>query len=86
LALERLRECAEIQDEITAQRRSALVGETMHVLVDAAGVGRSHREAPEIDGVIHVPTDLEPGRLLDMTATDAAGPDLWAEPVRAVVG
>ncbi len=85
LALERLRECAEIQDQITAERRSALVGETMHVLVDAPGVGRSHREAPEIDGVIHVPTDLEPGRLLHMTATDAAGPDLWAVPARVVV-
>jgi ribosomal protein S12 methylthiotransferase len=79
LALERLRECSELQDRITAVRRAALVGETMRVLVDTTGVGRSHREAPEIDGIIHVPTDLEPGRLLDMVATDAAGPDLWAE-------
>ncbi|HXQ59288.1 MAG TPA: 30S ribosomal protein S12 methylthiotransferase RimO [Acidimicrobiales bacterium] len=85
LALERLRECAEIQDRITAVRRAALVGETISVLVDAAGVGRSHREAPEIDGIIHVPAHLEPGRILDMVATDAAGPDLWAEPVPAVV-
>ncbi|HXQ44612.1 MAG TPA: MiaB/RimO family radical SAM methylthiotransferase [Acidimicrobiales bacterium] len=79
LALERLRECSEVQDEITAGRRSALVGERMHVLVDAPGVGRSHREAPEIDGIVNIPDTLEPGRLLDVVATGAAGPDLWAE-------
>ena len=83
LALERLRECSELQDRITAERRAAVVGETMAVLVDTTGVGRSHREAPEIDGIIHVPTDLEPGRIIEMQATDAAGPDLWAEPVGA---
>jgi len=77
--LERLRECSEVQDEITAGRRSALVGERMHVLVDAPGVGRSHREAPEIDGIVNIPDTLEPGRLLDVVATGAAGPDLWAE-------
>jgi ribosomal protein S12 methylthiotransferase len=79
LALERLRECSELQDRITAERRSALVGTTMHVLVDAPGVGRSHREAPEIDGIVHVPDDLATGILTDVVATGAAGPDLWAE-------
>jgi ribosomal protein S12 methylthiotransferase len=80
LALERLRECSELQDRITAERRAALVGQPMTVLVDAPGVGRTHREAPEIDGIIHVPEDLLPGDFVEMTATDAAGPDLWAEP------
>ena len=85
LALERIRECSEIQDRITAERRSALVGETIRVLVDAPGVGRSHREAPEIDGIVHIPTTLEPGRLVDVVPTGAAGPDLWAE-VAGTVG
>jgi ribosomal protein S12 methylthiotransferase len=79
LALERLRECAELQDRITAEHRSALVGEKMTVLVDGAGVGRSHREAPEIDGVVHIPASVEPGSLVQVVATGAAGPDLWAE-------
>lgn len=79
LAAERLRECAEVQDEITAARRRALVGSAMQVLVDDAGVGRSHREAPEIDGVVHVPRHLTPGSLCDVVASSAAGPDLWAE-------
>src|SRR5580658_9064688 len=79
LAAERLRECAEAQDRITAERRAALVGRTMSVLVDEPGVARSHREAPEIDGIVHVPEEIEPGTLIDVVATDAAGPDLWAE-------
>ena len=35
-------------------RRDELIGRDVEVLVDAAGVGRTHREAPEIDGVVHV--------------------------------
>jgi hypothetical protein len=48
-------------------------------------VGRSHREAPDIDGVVHVPTTLEPGVTADVVVTGAAGPDLWADEP-AVVG
>jgi ribosomal protein S12 methylthiotransferase len=79
LALERLRECSELQDRITGDRRSALVGQTMNVLVDGPGVGRTHREAPEIDGIVHIPEGLAAGTLVDVVATGAAGPDLWAE-------
>jgi ribosomal protein S12 methylthiotransferase len=79
LALERLRECSEVQDQITAERRSRLVGRTMEVLVDGPGLARSHREAPEIDGVVHVPPPVEPGSLVDVVVTGAAGPDLWAD-------
>ncbi|MFV0306799.1 MAG: 30S ribosomal protein S12 methylthiotransferase RimO, partial [Desertimonas sp.] len=50
LAAERLAELSELQDRITAARRDALIGSRVDVLVDAPGVGRSHREAPEIDG------------------------------------
>ena len=84
LAAERLRECSEAQDRITAERRAALVGRTMSVLVDEPGVARSHREAPEIDGIVHVDRSLEPGRITDVVATAVAGPDLWAEVSAAV--
>ena len=80
LALERLRECAELQDAVTAERRSDLVGETVEVLVDEPGVGRSHREAPEIDGIVHVSASLPVGSLRPVRVTGAAGPDLWAVP------
>ena len=34
------------------------MGSTVEVLVDEPGVGRSHREAPEIDGVVDLPAGL----------------------------
>lgn len=82
LAMERLRECAELQDAITAERRAALVGARVEVLVDSSGRARSHREAPEIDGVVHVPAGLAPGSFHEVEVTGAATCDLWAEPAR----
>jgi ribosomal protein S12 methylthiotransferase len=81
---ERLSELRERQDGITAAHRDALVGEVVDVLVDAPGVARSHREAPEIDGVITVPTDLEVGSIVPVRITGAEGPDSFAEPLVAV--
>ncbi len=78
LVAERLLELGELQDEITAARRRDLVGERVEVLVDAPGVARSHREAPEIDGVVQVPADLPPGAFRTVTVTAAYGPDLEA--------
>jgi len=78
LAMERLRECAELQDGITAARRDLLVGERRQVLVDAPGRGRTVHEAPEIDGIVHLPDDTVAGELLDVVVTAAVGPDLYA--------
>jgi ribosomal protein S12 methylthiotransferase len=75
---ERLAELRDLQDRITAARRDALIGSTVEVLVDRPGVGRSHREAPEIDGVVHVPHGLAVGSLAKVRITGAAGPDLDA--------
>ncbi|MGH9275828.1 MAG: 30S ribosomal protein S12 methylthiotransferase RimO [Acidimicrobiales bacterium] len=76
---ERLAELRELQDDITAARRDALIGEVVDVLVDAPGVARSHREAPEIDGIIAVPHDLEVGSVHAVRITGAEGPDLEGE-------
>lgn len=75
---ERLRELTELQDGITARRRDALIDETLSVLVDEAGIGRSHREAPEIDGVVHVDRALTVGQLHRVRIENALGPDLIA--------
>jgi ribosomal protein S12 methylthiotransferase len=76
---ERLAELRAMQDEITAARRDELIGTTQTVLVDAPGVARSHREAPEIDGVIQVPDSLAVGGVHEVLVVDALGPDLVAE-------
>ena len=76
---ERLAELRQLQDEITAARRDEMIGRTVSVLVDEPGVARSVREAPEIDGVIHVAADLTVGEFADVLIVDALGPDLVAD-------
>jgi ribosomal protein S12 methylthiotransferase len=85
LALEWLRECEAVQEPITRSARDALVGREVEVLVDARDddgtlVGRTHREAPEIDGVVRLHADwARPGALVRAHVTDALGPDLEAK-------
>jgi ribosomal protein S12 methylthiotransferase len=79
LVADRLAELRELQDRITAARRDDLVGTVTDVLVDRPGVARSHREAPEIDGIISVPADLEAGTIVPVRITGAEGPDCSAE-------
>ena len=78
LVAERLCELTELQDRITARRRDAMVGRDVDILIDTPGVGRTHREAPEIDGIVSVPESLAPGSFARLTVTAATGPDLEA--------
>ena len=81
LPMERLREANALQDEITARKRADLVGSEVEVLVDTPGIARSHREAPEIDGVITVDRRLAVGSFFKVAITGAQGPDLIATAV-----
>lgn len=99
LAAERATELGEAQDAVTRARRDALVGTTVEVMVDVApgpsgrrpgdpavgAVGRTFREAPEIDGVVRLtgpggPDGLgpEPGAIVPAEVVGAVGPDLEA--------
>ena len=78
LIKERLAEADELQDGITLARRAALVGTRQVVLVDEAGVARSHREAPEIDGVVRVPEELPVGTVQTVSVVGVQGVDLEA--------
>jgi ribosomal protein S12 methylthiotransferase len=82
----RLAELRELQDEITARRRDDMIGRTVRVLVDEVGVARSVREAPEIDGVIHVGQDVVVGEFTELVIIDALGPDLVAAGATVEVG
>jgi len=81
LVTERIRECTELQDAITAAKREELIGASVEVLVDAPGEARTYREAPEIDGIVTVPEHLAVGSFVQVVVTDADGPDLTAEVV-----
>jgi ribosomal protein S12 methylthiotransferase len=81
-----------VQDPITNAARHALVGQTIEVLVDGvdedgALVGRTFREAPEIDGVVRLAGDplspelfARPGAIVAATVSGVIGPDLEAKP------
>jgi ribosomal protein S12 methylthiotransferase len=89
LVAEWLRECTAVQEPITRAARDALLGAEIEVLVDTVttdgAVGRTHREAPEIDGVVHLDADpgtdvwARPGALVRAHVTEAVGPDLVAK-------
>ncbi|MSX88415.1 MAG: MiaB/RimO family radical SAM methylthiotransferase, partial [Actinobacteria bacterium] len=81
LVRDRLAELREMQDSITQDRRDQLIGREVEVLVDEPGIGRSHREAPEIDGVITLPEHLKEGTFARVRVIGALGPDLDAEEV-----
>jgi ribosomal protein S12 methylthiotransferase len=86
LVRERMVELSELQDAITARRRDALIGQVVEVLVDEVGVGRSVREAPEIDGTITIPTSLAVGTFAKLRVVSALGPDCIAELLDAEPG
>ena len=79
LIIERLKELSCLQDEITSSKRDALIGERISVLVDSRGVGRTYREAPEIDGVVSVPDSCQVGEFADLIVKGSLGPDLEAD-------
>lgn len=79
VAMERLRDLTDIQDEVTAKANAAWIGRTERVLVDqvedGVPVGRTYRHAPEIDGVVR--TDRgEPGEWVTVEFTAAYGHDM----------
>lgn len=86
-----LTECDEVQTPITAESRERLVGAGLEVLVDGVDddtgdpSGRTHREAPEIDGRVRLAgATARPGVLVRAKALDALGPDLVAEPIEVL--
>ena len=83
---ERIAELRELQDAITAAKRDELIDEVVEVLVDEPGVGRSHREAPQIDGIVRVPESLTTGSFAKVRIVDAEGPDLVAEGATRALG
>lgn len=83
----------ELQQGISLARNQALVGKTLAVLVEghaqaededgnplptALSLGRSYRDAPEIDGYVIVEGELPPGEIVPVRITGATTYDLLA--------
>jgi ribosomal protein S12 methylthiotransferase len=74
-----------VQQRISLERNRALVGRMLDVLIEGQGdglsVGRSTRDAPEIDGLVLVQTELPVGKIVPVRITAALEYDLVGSPV-----
>ena len=81
---ERLEKFMAVQAEISANKRQKLIGSEMVVIVDEVNetgiIARSKADAPEVDGIVHIPelAELQPGDFVEVTITDADEHDLVA--------
>jgi ribosomal protein S12 methylthiotransferase len=81
LIMERLRYLSGIQEEMTESRHAGWLGKVDRVLIDQVEddvpIARSHRHAPEIDGVIRLDRGSV-GDWVDIEYTGVFGPDMEA--------
>ena len=73
------------QQETSLRRNQEQVGRRLSILVEGAGdgisVGRSYRDAPEIDGLVILPGELPVGEFAEVRIVEAREYDLIAEPL-----
>ena len=74
----------ELQQGISMQINQSYVGKTLDVLVEGfdngISVGRSYRDAPEIDGLVFIEGKLELGQIVPVRITGAMAYDLTGVP------
>ncbi len=85
---ERYRRLMELQQGISLEINQSFVGETLEVLIEGhsqgVSVGRSYRDAPEIDGYVLVQGEVEVGEMIPVRiegamAYDLAGIPAWGQ-------
>lgn len=70
----------EVQQRISLEKNQAQVGRTLKVLVEGNGdglsVGRSYRDAPEVDGLVVIDGDVPVGEMVPVRISGALAYDL----------
>ena len=78
----RLSRLMKLQESISLQRNQALIGKQLEVLIEGTGdgisVGRSYRDAPEIDGLVIIDGELPIGEIQAVLVSGAMPHDLSA--------
>lgn len=80
---ERYRRLMAVQQHISYRKNQEFVGKRLEILVEGYGeglsIGRSYRDAPEIDGLVLVEGKLNPGEMVQVRIVKAMEYDLIAE-------
>ena len=80
---ERYERAMVLQQGISLERNEEQVGRVLRVLLEGSGegltVGRSYRDAPDIDGLVLIPGEYEAGGFADVRITAAQEYDLVGE-------
>ena len=86
---ERYDKLMRLQQKISLEVNQGWVGRDIDVLIEDSRdgwlVGRSHRDAPEIDGMVFVQGEAAPGQIVRARVTGAEEYDLYAELQRVPV-
>ena len=79
---ERIQNLARVQEEISLKKNQEFIDQDLQVLIEGNGegisIGRSYRDAPEIDGLVLVQGIIEPGTIINARVTGALIHDLIA--------
>jgi ribosomal protein S12 methylthiotransferase len=82
---ERLKRLMSLQQQISLESNQAQIGRQLEVLIEGQGdglsIGRTYRDAPEIDGLVLIPADIEGGQLVKVKINGAMEYDLTGEPL-----
>lgn len=82
---ERYERLMELQQQISLEINQSFVGHTLSILVEGKekgiSIGRSYRDAPEIDGLVLVEGDLPENMIVPVRITGAMPYDLTAVPL-----
>lgn len=87
LKQERFDRFMQLQQKISADRLQQKIGRTLDVLIDEVddegAIGRSHADAPEIDGAVYLngDTSVKVGEIVKVRIEEADEYDLWASRV-----
>ena len=77
---ERIQTLARLQEDISQEKNQAWIGKRLNVLIEGHGdgisIGRSYRDAPEIDGLVFIDEIIDPGEIINVQITGALVHDL----------
>ena len=85
----RFEQLMELQQGISLQVNQSYVGKTLDVLVEGRdkgiSIGRSYRDAPEIDGLVFIEGDAKIGAIVPVKITGAMAYDLTGSPAGELI-